>query len=113
MDSSLDNMLIWASILKAFSTCFGLALWWHKFKTSLADRIEAIFVWRVFAPRCEYCEKWLTKLSLESSRTLYHFEGAWYNPENPNRPVLLCPRCAEAHHEHWDEMWGDYNRGRL
>lgn len=41
-------------------------------------------------------------VQLEPSRTAYHWDG---KGEDPNRPVALCRPCAEAHHEHWDEMW--------
>lgn len=46
----------------------------------------------------------------ESSRTMYHWDGTG---EDPNRDPWLCRDCARIHHEHWDEMWDDYNRGRL
>lgn len=47
-------------------------------------------------------EDWLR---LHSSRTAYAWEGVG---EDPNRPVALCPACADEHHAHWDEMWSDY-----
>lgn len=33
--------------------------------------------------------------------------------EDPNRDVWLCRECAKLHHEYWDEMWDNYNSGRL
>jgi hypothetical protein len=35
------------------------------------------------------------------------------DPPDPNQPVPLCRECAEGHHAYWDEMWADYNSGRL
>lgn len=63
-------------------------------------------------PRCEHCGA-MKGLESESSRTMYHWDGEWNDPNNPNRNVLLCRQCAFMHHEYWDEMWDDYNRGRL
>jgi hypothetical protein len=76
-----------------------------------SDHWDAIFVWRVF-PWCEHCKS-ICHLKLEGSRTLYNFDGNWCDPKNPNRPLFLCRRCAEDHHNHWDEMWSDYHSGLL
>lgn len=74
------------------------------------DHWNAIFVWKV-CPRCEYCKSW-TGLQLESSHTMYNFDGEWFDPKNPNRPVFLCRCCAEQHEEFWDEQWRDYYNSR-
>jgi hypothetical protein len=50
---------------------------------------------------------------LESSRTMYPFDGVLGSKEDPNRPRALCRRHAREHHKHWDEMWADYYGGRL
>lgn len=75
----------------------------------LSDRVKAWVVWKRW-PRCEHCRSFWG-LRLEDSRTMYHYEGKWENPDNPNRPVLLCNDCAETHHEHWDDMWAEYYDG--
>jgi hypothetical protein len=49
-------------------------------------------------------------LEFESGRTAYEWDG---KGEDPNRCVVLCRECAKEHHEHWDEMWEEYYRGRL
>jgi len=49
-------------------------------------------------------------VQLESSRTMYHWDG---KGEDPNRDVWLCPDCAKEHHDYWDEMWSYANSGRL
>lgn len=100
-----DFSLLAASLLAG---CMVRFLW---------DRIQKWDLWeavvvRGYWPGCEHCgEFW--GLKLEDSRTLYHFEGDWDDPQNPNRSVLLCRRCAVQHHEHWDEMWREYYSGRL
>ena len=43
---------------------------------------------------------------LENSRT-------FYDDDAQNKPIPLCPNCADRHHEYWDEMWDDYNSGVL
>lgn len=80
-------------------------------KKSFPDHWEAFFVWDIW-PRCERCAT-IRGLQLESSCTMYNFDGDWFDPKNPNRPQLLCRCCAEEHHDYWDEMWADYNSGRL
>lgn len=60
-------------------------------------------------PRCEHC-KTMKGLGYEDSRTMYPWNG---EGKNPNAPWLLCKRCAEMHHDYWDDMWDEYNRGRL
>lgn len=69
---------------------------------------------------CEYCweeneqtERVTRGVRLESSRTMYHFEGVPGTQEDPNRPRALCRRHAREHHAHWDEMWRDYYEGLL
>jgi hypothetical protein len=53
---------------------------------------------------CEYCGS-LCGVKRESSRTMYHWDGADDDPKNPNRPIDLCRPCAASHHEFWDDMW--------
>lgn len=52
-------------------------------------------------------------VEMENSRTQYHWEGDWDDPENPNRPIPLCRLCAAEHHLHWDYMWAEYRVGLL
>jgi hypothetical protein len=61
-------------------------------------------------------------VELEDSRTAYSqpdldiFDRLMLDgepPPDPNAPVLLCRPCAKEHHEYWDEMWDEYNRGRV
>jgi hypothetical protein len=69
---------------------------------------------------CERCGS-TEGVELEDSRTMY--EPKVYSryellmllddplvdePEDPNRPWLLCRECAKEHHEYWDEMWDMY-----
>jgi hypothetical protein len=98
-------------ILCSFFAGITLFLVWKVFGPGIKDRWEAVWIWKVW-PVCEHCRS-LSGLALEDSRTLYHFEGKWDDPKNPNRPRLLCRECAEMHHEYWDGMWADYNSGRL
>ena len=58
---------------------------------------------------CEHCST-VFGLDHEESRTMYHWEG---EGEDPNRSLLLCRQCAILHHDFWDEMWDQYNAGRL
>ena len=57
-------------------------------------------------PTDQPCDRCGTKenVSLESSRTAYHWDGTG---KNPNQPVPLCPPCAKEHHGHWDDMWAE------
>lgn len=32
---------------------------------------------------------------------------------DPNVDPVLCADCAGWYDQHWDEMWADYNRGRI
>jgi len=34
------------------------------------------------------------------------------NPD-PNHPTPYCLPCAKEYEEHWQEMWDEYNAGRL
>ena len=36
-----------------------------------------------------------------------------YADPSQNRSPWLCAECAQAYHDYWDEMWANYNRGRL
>lgn len=47
-------------------------------------------------------------VEMESSRTMYPFEGKEGSPEDPNRDIPLCRPCAKQHHEEWDDRWADY-----
>ncbi len=59
--------------------------------------------------RCEHCD---TRISvrLESSRTMYCWEG---EGQDPNRPLALCACCSIEHHNNWDDMWNEYYSGLL
>ena len=59
--------------------------------------------------RCEACGE-AGDVRKEDSRTQYHWDGTG---EDPNAPLHLCRDCAETHHANWDEMWREYNAGRL
>jgi len=48
-----------------------------------------------------------------SSRTHYSWDIDKYPLEDPNRPIFLCPTCAIEHHNHWDDMWGEYRASQL
>jgi len=80
-------------------------------RVTLSDRWIAVFLWKE-KPYCARCKAW-RGVKLRGSCTAYHWEGKWEDPENPNKPVLLCDLCAEEHYEYWDDMWQEYNRGRL
>ena len=56
---------------------------------------------------CVYC-RWPFGVKAESSCTMYHWDG---EGDDPNRPILLCRVCAEAHYEHWDAMWLEARAG--
>lgn len=34
------------------------------------------------------------------------------NPD-PNHPTPYCPECTQEYEDHWNEMWDEYNSGRL
>lgn len=76
-----------------------------------SDRWKAYWIWRQ-APICQRCGT-LWGLKLAGSCTSYHWEGKEEDPDNPNAPVLLCPRCTEDHYDYWDDMWQEYYQGRL
>lgn len=46
----------------------------------------------------------------EPARTAY--EPTEKDPD-PNADIPYCRPCAGEHHEHWDDMWAEYNAGRL
>jgi hypothetical protein len=52
-------------------------------------------------------------VEMESSRTMYHFDGAPGSPDDPNRPIALCREHATEHHANWDEMWAEHRSGLL
>jgi len=52
-------------------------------------------------------------VEMESSRTMYPWDGPEDDPDNPNRPIALCRECAKDHHQHWDAMWAEYRAGLL
>lgn len=97
--------------MNLYLLCFLSGILAFYVRKVFADHFEAVFVWKIW-PRCERCAT-IFGLELESSRTLYNFDGDWFSPKNPNRPQLLCRCCAEEHHDYWDGMWADYNSGRL
>ena len=49
----------------------------------------------------------------EGSRTQYHYEGEKGTKDDPNKDIPLCRLHAKEHHEYWNEMWAEYNSGRL
>lgn len=64
---------------------------------------------RLACLRCETTDG----IEMESSRTCYHYEGEIDSPDDPNRPIPLCRLCAEEHHQHWSNMWAEYQSGLL
>jgi len=58
---------------------------------------------------CTYCQHYGPEVQLESSRTMYDWDGKGLDP---NADVPLCINCAEEHHKYWDERWNDYYQGR-
>jgi hypothetical protein len=51
---------------------------------------------------CEHCTK--------SGATLVNAMTAY---EGGNPPLMLCDDCDKEYTEYWNEMWKDYNSGRL
>jgi hypothetical protein len=41
-----------------------------------------------------------------------HRQNTAYNEDKRNW-VFMCPRCREANHEYWKEMWKEYYGGVL
>ena len=86
-------------------------------KIAFRDYWDAVFIWRLW-PKCEHCGT-IRQLKFEDSRTLYYYKGnddvfsGKPDPHDPNRPQLLCRKCAVLHHDYWDDMWKDYYSGRL
>lgn len=80
-------------------------------KRTFRDHWKAYFVYKI-CPKCEHCHT-IFGLALEESRTMYPVKDDCPEKDNPNRSQLLCRRCAEYHHEYWDDMWKDYYSGRL
>jgi hypothetical protein len=97
--------------LLAFSFGFISYIVRDAIKHSLPDHWRAFFVYRLW-PRCEHCGT-IFGLKLEDSRTCYPTNCDPFDGKNPNRSQLLCRRCAEYHHEYWDDMWKEYYSGRL
>jgi len=56
---------------------------------------------------CEACGS-KVDVRMESSRTMYHYEGKCGSRHDPNRDIGLCRECAEKHHEYWDDRWTEY-----
>jgi hypothetical protein len=58
------------------------------------------------------CERCGSNFFVEyaSSRTQYEWDG---EGDDPNRDIALCPLCEAEHNEFWDDMWREYNQGRL
>lgn len=61
---------------------------------------------------CEHCGT-SEGVEREDARTAYHYEGEAGCFEDPNRSIMLCRDHAAMHHAYWDEMWAEYNSGRL
>jgi len=61
---------------------------------------------------CESCDA-TEGVKLRPARTAYHWEGDENSDDNPNRDWMGCETCDQLDEEYWDEMWSEYNSGRL
>lgn len=62
--------------------------------------------------KCDHCDS-TEGVEMESSRTAYHYTGEPGSADDPNKPVPLCPPCADDHHSYWDSLWDNYYRGLI
>jgi hypothetical protein len=63
------------------------------------------------SPRCERCGCDMPyEHELIPSMTAYHWDGS--GPD-PNRPLRLCPECADEHVDHMEWLWAEHYRGLL
>lgn len=62
---------------------------------------ESCFDWDILV--CENCKRKPARTI--PAMTHYSWDGSG---EDPNRPLILCFRCARDYVEHWTNMWGEY-----
>ncbi len=53
------------------------------------------------------------EIKMEASNTMYVYDGVMGDENDPNKDIPLCRLHAKEHHEYWDEMWAEYNPGRI
>jgi hypothetical protein len=70
--------------------------WWHDevFETIFTDNGAK-------TGKCDCCDHVGPLVECDSRRM------------DSDNTLNLCTYCAIRHHEYWDEMWDEYNRGRL
>ena len=83
-----------------------------EFSDGLRSLLAAFWTDAVDYARGELCARCGSRegVKLEGARTAYCETEE--NPD-PNADIPFCRPCAEEHHDHWDEMWAEYNSGRL
>jgi len=74
--------------------------------------INNSIVYNFAIKKCECCDTTDINHGVEAepSRTCYHCAPG---DDDPNKDIMLCRKCAERHHEEWDEKWADYYSGLL
>ena len=75
-----------------------LRLWVGRVRLSLQN-----WLWKVQS-RCEHCG---------ARESEYRLCQTAYADDNLNHDPRLCDVCAGEYQAYWDEMWNDYNSGRL
>jgi len=85
-------------------------------KITKSDRWKALWIYRQNPLWCNGhygpCRH-LWGLVLSHPQSMYPWDEKGGKHKDPNRPTLMCKRCDEAHQEDWDDMWAEYNSGRL
>lgn len=66
-----------------------------------------------------YCESFRYKCDNKKdvewmpAATHYYWDVDEDPLNDPNRPIFLCPRCAEEYNTSWQERWDEYYAGLL
>jgi hypothetical protein len=72
-------------------------------------------------PVCDHCGRtdgiaWGGVRTAYAQPTITVWDWIFYGPggpPDPNRTRPYCPDCAERDREYWDDMWAEYNAGRI
>ena len=66
---------------------------------------------------CEFCEHFGREntegVEWVGSMTRYHWDIDKEPLRDPNRPLFLCPGCAQDYVENMESMWHDYYNGLM
>lgn len=94
---------------RRFCSIYGHLMVPHRWKGDAPNFIQACkrcgFSELAGCARCDEAE------GIDSVPALTAYIASLENP-TPNRPILLCPECAQDHRNYWQERWDEYYSGR-